>query len=138
MAWNTGSRLPGDELMTLRTLEAAASCSSASSRSRRNRATSLFTPPARELRLLALFEASRGFRVAGFSARFLIVKPPLFEGRRIAFPKLKITATLPSPSSQEYSSNSWLVKWVPLYGAASLQGSCPDQSRHRPQGEMGV
>ena len=49
IASKTGFKFPGDELMTLRTLEAAESCSNASSRSWVSSATFVSWPTAEEL-----------------------------------------------------------------------------------------
>src|SRR6516165_10467575 len=86
MAWNTGSKLPGEELMTCRTSEVAESCSSASSRSRLNSATFASLPAADELRRRTAFGAFRRPDVTALR-RSDLAGPPALERCLIAFPK---------------------------------------------------
>src|SRR5262249_21687343 len=80
----TGFKSPGDELITLRTSEAAESCSKASSRSRPSCATSVFWPPSEELP-----RATGALRRFGIALRLRALASLLLalERRRIAHPK---------------------------------------------------
>jgi len=87
MAWNTGSKPPGEELMTCRTSEVAESCSSASSRSRLNSATFASLPAAEELRRRTAFGALRRPDVTALRRSDLASLLLALERRRIAHPK---------------------------------------------------
>jgi hypothetical protein len=78
IAWNTGSKLPGNELMTCSTSDVGESCSSASSRSRVSRATSV-SRPAGGLRRTTAFGALLRFSVTNFRCRFLTGSSPALE-----------------------------------------------------------
>ena len=83
IASKTGFKSPGDELMTLRTSEAAESCSNASSRSRLNSATFVSLSAAEELRRTLAFGALRRFSVTILRCRVLTGSPPALERRLI-------------------------------------------------------
>jgi hypothetical protein len=86
IAPKTGFKSPGDELMTLRTSEAAESCSKASSRSRLSSAFSVLVLALEGLRRPLTFGALGRLSVAAFRRRVLIGLPPALERRRIATP----------------------------------------------------
>jgi hypothetical protein len=86
IASKTGFKSPGDELMTLRTSEAAESCSNASSRSRLSEAIVVPALVLEALRRPLTFGALKRCGVAAFRRRALIAFPPTLVRRRIASP----------------------------------------------------
>jgi hypothetical protein len=106
----TGFKSPGDELMTLRTSEAAESCPNASSRSRVSCAASISLPAGAGPIFRAVFEALRRFADLGLRPRGFTDAPPALERRLIA--SLRLWVALTRLQWCDYSRDLRPTEWV--------------------------
>jgi hypothetical protein len=102
IAWNTGCKSPGDELITLRTSAVAVSRSSASSRSRRSCANSPSAPAVEELlRCDAGAEPRFGIALRRCALALLLIA---LERRRMAYPKAQDYAVFKVALQQRFAT----------------------------------